>query len=194
MITCQHPRYTLVLTVWSVLIVSGVVAQIVGSVSTLAGGNGGIVAGSSNGIGTASTFNNPNGVAMDAAGTVAVVVSVDNGYRNMSIGVVFASDRRGEVWLEFVFTCMLCLQADTNNHMVRLIEINTGAVSTLAGSNGISGTNDALATNARFKSPYGVAVDAVASFALVVSSIIAESLLCLLQDRFICSLTVFVAG
>ena len=38
------------------------------------------VPGSVNGLGTAASFNSPYGVAMDANGTVALVVSRKNGY------------------------------------------------------------------------------------------------------------------
>ena len=46
-----------------------------GDVLTLAGGNGATVSGSSNGDGTSATFSLPYDVAVDAAGTFAVVVS-----------------------------------------------------------------------------------------------------------------------
>ena len=44
-----------------------------GLVSTLAGTSG--ASGSADGLGTAASFNTPLGVAMDAAGTVALIVS-----------------------------------------------------------------------------------------------------------------------
>ena len=47
--------------------------QAVGTVSTLAGTSG--ASGSANGLGTAASFNSPYGVAIDAAGTVALIVS-----------------------------------------------------------------------------------------------------------------------
>ena len=47
--------------------------QAVGTVSTLAGTSGAL--GSANGLGTSAKFYYPSGVAMDAAGTVALVVS-----------------------------------------------------------------------------------------------------------------------
>ena len=62
-----------------------------GLVSTLAGTSG--VSGSANGAGTAALFFRPSGVAMDAAGTVALVVS--GAYRRV---MCVTADGRG--WRE----------------------------------------------------------------------------------------------
>ena len=45
-----------------------------GLVTTLAGASG--ASGSANGLGTAASFRNPTGVAIDTNGTVAIVVSL----------------------------------------------------------------------------------------------------------------------
>ena len=47
---------------------------------------------------------------------------------------------------------------DTYNHTVRQVVISTGAVTTLAGYAGTSGTADGTGNAARFNSPFGVAV------------------------------------
>lgn len=47
--------------------------------------------------------------------------------------------------------------ADTNNHMIRAFNLETGTVSTLAGV-GFAGSEDGDATSAQFSSPAGVAV------------------------------------
>jgi len=88
-----------------------------GAVSTLAGSG---VSGNSNGTGTAASFNNPTGVAVDAAGNVYV--------------------------------------ADQTNELIRKIS-PAGAVSTLAGS-GVSGNSNGTGTAASFNHPAGVTVDA----------------------------------
>lgn len=88
-----------------------------GTVSTLAGSSGGIA----DGIGTAARFNEPVGVAVDAAGNVFV--------------------------------------ADNDNERIRKVAPN-GTVTTIAGSGGFGGFADGTATVARFSSPSGVAVDA----------------------------------
>jgi sugar lactone lactonase YvrE len=49
--------------------------------------------------------------------------------------------------------------ADSDNHTIRAISIETGAVSTLAGSPGSRGTADGVGAAARFDSPEGLATD-----------------------------------
>jgi sugar lactone lactonase YvrE len=50
--------------------------------------------------------------------------------------------------------------ADTDNHTIRKVVASTGAVTTLAGLAGSSGSADGTSSDARFNSPSGVAVDA----------------------------------
>jgi sugar lactone lactonase YvrE len=49
--------------------------------------------------------------------------------------------------------------ADSNNHAIRKVAIATGAITTLAGSPGMSGRADGIGTDARFYFPTGVAAD-----------------------------------
>lgn len=49
--------------------------------------------------------------------------------------------------------------ADTGNHTIRQIVIASGEVSTLAGSAGNTGHNDAVGTAALFNTPYGITTD-----------------------------------
>ena len=49
--------------------------------------------------------------------------------------------------------------ADTGNHTIRRVAMD-GTVTTLAGSAGLSGSQDAKGSLARFNAPYGIAVDA----------------------------------
>ena len=49
--------------------------------------------------------------------------------------------------------------ADSQNHVIRKVVVATGVVTTFAGSPGVSGTTDAIGTNARFSSPVDVASD-----------------------------------
>ena len=62
------------------------------------------------------------------------------------------------------------MQADLNNHLIRLLVLSSGMVSTLAGQAGSSGSTDGIGTNAMFNSPYGIALDAAGTFAVVVRS------------------------
>ena len=50
-------------------------AQVVGAVTTLAGGNGTTTRGFADGIGTATMFGAPAGAAINAAATFALIVS-----------------------------------------------------------------------------------------------------------------------
>jgi sugar lactone lactonase YvrE len=59
-----------------------------------------------------------------------------------------AADQAGNLYL-----------ADTDNHAIRKIVASTGAVTTLAGLAGSSGSADGTGSDARFNSPAGVAVD-----------------------------------
>src|SRR5208283_2659603 len=49
--------------------------------------------------------------------------------------------------------------ADTDNHTIREVVAATGAVTTLAGLAGVSGSDDGTGSDARFDSPSAVAVD-----------------------------------
>lgn len=49
--------------------------------------------------------------------------------------------------------------ADTDSHIIRKIT-SAGVVSTFAGTAGVSGTNDASGTSAKFNSPQGIVIDA----------------------------------
>jgi hypothetical protein len=51
---------------------------VVGTVSTLAGGLNFIAAGSSDGIGSSATFSSPEGVALGANGTIALIADLSN--------------------------------------------------------------------------------------------------------------------
>jgi sugar lactone lactonase YvrE len=59
-----------------------------------------------------------------------------------------ASDGRGHLFV-----------GDTGNHTIREVVIATGAVTTVAGSADEAATRDGTASDARFTSPYGIAVD-----------------------------------
>jgi hypothetical protein len=61
------------------------------------------------------------------------------------------------------------LQTDFANHIIRHFDISSGTVTTLAGLALASGSDDAVGSNARFYLPYGVALNAAWTFALVVS-------------------------
>ena len=148
-----------------------------GVVTTLAGTAG--VIGNLDGTGAAASFNHPTGVAVDASGNVYVADKDNSVIRKItSAGVVttlagsalgtsgfnddpvganalfdtpfgVAVDSTGNVYV-----------SDTGNHVIRKIT-SAGAVTTLAGSAGTSGSSDdPVGANARFAGPQGIAVDA----------------------------------
>jgi sugar lactone lactonase YvrE len=144
-----------------------------GAVSTLAGAPE--VAGSSDGVGAAAGFLQPEGLATDSAGNVYVadtwndmirkitpagVVSTiagspryDGGHDGSGAAARFttpvgvAVDGAGNIYV-----------ADTSNSTIRKIT-PAGMVSTLAGSAGVTGNADGSGAAARFNYPYGLAVD-----------------------------------
>jgi len=131
-----------------------------GLVVTLAGTG---APGALNGNGTAASFNQPNGVAVDAAGNVYVADTVNNLIRKIASGALattttlavpslssprgVAVDAAGNIYV-----------ADTSNNKILKIT-SAGVVTTLAGS-GTAGALNGTGTAASFISPNGVAVDA----------------------------------
>jgi sugar lactone lactonase YvrE len=143
-----------------------------GVVTTVAGLAGS--AGSADGVGSLGRFNCPSGVAVDLRGTVWVADTENHTIRAVwSTGQVFTAaglagasgvtDGAGNV-ARFNSPTAVALGpdgnlyvADTDNHTIRMY--NNGAVSTLAGLAGTSGSADGLGSAARFFSPAGVVAD-----------------------------------
>lgn len=131
--------------------------------------------GTTDGVGTAARFNNPWGIAADAAGnffvadtsshtirkiTPAGVVSTLSGTANISgskdgamataqfnLPGAIALDGAGNIYV-----------ADYGNHTIRKIT-SAGAVTTLAGMAGLTGSADGVGATARFSSLRGLASD-----------------------------------
>jgi sugar lactone lactonase YvrE len=144
-----------------------------GSVTTIAGSAG--LSGSVNGTGALARFNRPAGLAVDAAGNIFVADELNHAIRRItasgvvttfagSMGAVGAVDGNGSA-ARFRFPSDIGLDkagnlyvADSRNHAVRRVGAN-GAVSTLAGSLGVSGSTDGTGRAARFNRPSGISVD-----------------------------------
>ncbi|QKG54465.1 hypothetical protein [Hymenobacter sp. BRD67] len=141
-------------------------------VSTLAGSGG---SGSADGTGTAASFNNPIGVAVDAAGTVYVADQRNQLIRKITAaGVVstlagtanFPGSANGTgTAASFNSPAGVAVDAggtvyvvDQHNNLIRKIT-GAGVVSTLAGT-GTAGSANGTGTAASFNYPAGVAVDA----------------------------------
>src|SRR6267154_894741 len=144
-----------------------------GAVSTFAGTPN--IFGSADGNGAAARFNLPEGVATDSADNVYVADEGNNTIRKITpAGVVttlagragfsggddgigagarfdfprgVATDSAGNVYV-----------ADTSNNTIRKIT-PAGAVTTLAGTAGFSGSSDGTGLAARFNLPRGIAAD-----------------------------------
>jgi hypothetical protein len=145
-----------------------------GAVTTLAGKAQ--TSGTTDGTGSAARFDNPNGVAVDGAGTVYVADTRNHTIRRITpSGVVttFAgaaditgsTDGPGEA-ARFYEPNAVAVDgagnvyvADTRNHTIRRIT-PAGTVTTLAGLGLSSGSADGTGSAARFNNPYGLAVDA----------------------------------
>ena len=150
------------------------VAVSTGAVTTLAGLAGN--SGNADGTGSAARFNSPSGVAVDGAGNVYVADTLNHTLRRVtSQGVVStlagatgssgstdgtgsAAQFQGPQGLAIDSASNLYV-ADTNNHTIRKVVLSTGAVTTVAGLAGNSGSVDGLGSLARFNFPSGVAVD-----------------------------------
>jgi sugar lactone lactonase YvrE len=144
-----------------------------GAVTTLAGGG----TGSADGTGIAARFRNPDGLAADGAGNLYIADTGNDTIRQLVIatGVVttlagtariagsadgtgaaarfykpvgIAADRMGNLYV-----------ADALNATIRKIVIATAAVTTVAGTAGMSGTNDGIGTAAHFAAPNTIVFD-----------------------------------
>ena len=144
-----------------------------GVVTTLAGyaGNDG----SLDGTGTAASFGNPRGVAVDSSGNVYVADSGNDLIRKItSAGVVTtlagtavtagSADGTGTA-ATFNYPERVAVDgsgniyvADTYNHTIRKVT-SAGVVTTLAGTAGALGSADGTGAAARFDYPSGLAVD-----------------------------------
>jgi sugar lactone lactonase YvrE len=142
-----------------------------GSVSTIAGMAG--ESGTANGSGAAARFDGPGGVAVDASGNVYVADTGNHSIRKVTpagaastfagqSGTSGSSDGTGSA-ARFNAPEQLAFDAqgnlyvtDAGNSTIRKIT-TTGAVTTIAGMAGVSGTADGIGPAARFERPVGVA-------------------------------------
>jgi hypothetical protein len=145
-----------------------------GVVTTLAGHAG--AGGSTDGAGTAASFNGPSGVAVDAAGYLYVADTLNHSIRKVTpAGVVTtiagtagasgavngtgpAARFHGPQGLVLDATGNLFV-ADTNNNAIRKLVTASGAVSTVAGQDGVGGSTDGAEGQAQFHFPSGLGID-----------------------------------
>ncbi|MCP5500498.1 MAG: hypothetical protein H7A25_11380 [Leptospiraceae bacterium] len=127
------------------------------------------------GIGTAATFNSPSGITTD--GTNLYVADTSNHtIRKIvlstgevttfagSAGTPGIDDGTGTA-ATFNFPFGITTDgtnlyvADTDNHLIRVIDLSTEEVTTLAGSAGTPGSGDGINTDATFNSPSGIVIN-----------------------------------
>ena len=133
--------------------------------------------------GSLARFNQPWGVAADSAGNVYVADTLNQTIRKITPGGAVTTlagvagspgfadgpastaqfSRPTGVAVNGAGTVVYV--ADFNNHLIR--QISGGVVSTLAGSVGVSGTNDAIGTAAQFHNPFGVALSGAGTLVYV---------------------------
>jgi len=142
-----------------------------GVVTTIAGQGG--TKGAVDGQGANALFNFPTGIALDGNGNLFVADTSNHTIRRVTAagivttvagtaGVLGKADGLGsqahfnEPWDLAFDTHGNLLIADSNNHLIRMLEPN-GIVTTFAG-NGTQGSNDGSATQASFSYPTGITV------------------------------------
>jgi len=141
-----------------------------GQTTTLAG-NG--TAGTDNGDALSATFNNPTGVAVDAAGNVYVADMLSNQVRKISGGQVSTlagSDTSASVngtgpAAEFYFPNSIAVDASGNTYVTEYVtnlirKITPDGTTTTLAVSGMAGQADSTGTAASFNGPSGIAVDA----------------------------------
>ncbi|MDD5762115.1 MAG: hypothetical protein PHP88_06335, partial [bacterium] len=144
-----------------------------GAVTTLAGTAGS--SGSTDGTGTAARFSSPYGITTD--GTYLYVAdSGNNTIRKIVIssgavttlagtagysGYADGTGAAARFYIPYGITMdgNYLYVADSGNNTIRKIVISSGAVTTLAGTAGSSGSTDGTGTAARFYDPYGITTD-----------------------------------
>ena len=131
-------------------------------------------------------FNNPQGMACDAAGNIYVADQDNHAIRKITAngtvtmvagsftgsgasGFSGSADGGAKTAARFNKPSDVAVDAagniyvaDSGNHAIRKISTN-GTVSTLAGTMGAAGNTNASGSSARFRSPQGIAVDASGS-------------------------------
>lgn len=159
---------TLNSTVRRMVLSTGVVTTIAGSASAT---------GSADGVGTAARFKYPEGLSLDGQGSLyladtlnatvrKIVLSTGQvttiagvaGMPGSSDGIGTSATFRGVRGVTWDGRGGLIL-ADSGNHLLRRMDLVTGAVSTIAGTTWQVGATDGAGTAARFYSPSGVAID-----------------------------------
>jgi predicted permease len=153
--------------------IQGLPASITGVVTTFAGTA--LTPGSTDATGTAARFNSPYGVTTDGANlyvadesnfTIRKIVIATGAVTTLAgtAGVAGSADGIGAA-ASFTDPCAITTDGtnlyvgDYGDNTIRKIVIATGAVTTLAGTAGVTGSADGIGAAASFDSPSGVTTD-----------------------------------
>jgi sugar lactone lactonase YvrE len=143
--------------------------------------------GSLDGVGAEASFNQPTGVAINSAGLAGLVADSSNhlirhidlitrevttiagspGQPGYADGVGGEARFNNPFGVALSADSTIVLVADTDNHVIRRIDLTTRAVTTIAGSPGQPGSVDGVGAAARFNQPARVAIARGNAFALV---------------------------
>jgi DNA-binding beta-propeller fold protein YncE len=151
------------------------------------------VAGSTNGAAASAKFNASEQVAVDSDGNIYVADSGNHVIRLITAGGTvstfagkvattgsadgvggnarFRSPSGIAVYQPAVPGPVTLVVADSGNQTIRLIDVTTANVTTLAGTPGATGTTDDTGALARFRTPLGVAVDQLSGTIYVADSL-----------------------
>lgn len=147
-----------------------------GQINTFAG-NGAVGSSGDGGTATAASLNEPQGLAVDAAGNVYIADMLNHRIRKVtSAGIIstvagtgiegFNGDGGAAMAAQLSWPRGLAIDAannlliaDSNNHRIRKISMNTGIISTVAGNGFGYGGDNGPAAQALFRFPHAVAVD-----------------------------------
>ena len=130
--------------------------------------------GSTDGTGTSASFDGPSGIATDGTNlyvmelgghllrqiiisTGVVTTTAGDGTNGSSNGTGTSASFNNSYDITTDGTNLYV--ADTFNRLIRQIVISTGVVTTLAGTNGSSGSANGTGTSASFNSPHGITTD-----------------------------------
>ncbi len=134
-----------------------------GVVTTFAGSG---TAGTTNGTGTAASFNYPDGICIDAAGANLYVADYYGGdIRKIVIatGVVTtiaSNSAYGPAGLTLDAAGANLYFADQKSNMIREVALSSGSVTTYAGNGTVGRINSTTLTSAEFNQPIDIAFDA----------------------------------
>lgn len=146
-----------------------------GAVTTLAGQAG--KSGTADGTGSVAQFQFPADLACDGVGALYVADRVNYTIRKVVLSTGAVTTLAGKAGMpgsadgggtaaQFAYPVGMAVDgsgnlyvADTYNHTIRKVVLNTGAVTTFAGSAGASGSTDGTSAAARFNLPLGVTID-----------------------------------